>query len=80
MLGERRRIGVALGGTQPQPRNAFGKRHGAGHAIENRHPNRSLQILREVRHPCTAEHDRFGAILDERALDLVLDGAARLRA
>src|SRR5262245_6694608 len=48
VLGERRGIGVALGGTQPQPRNAFGKRHGANHAIENRDTDRLLQIARKI--------------------------------
>jgi hypothetical protein len=78
VLGERRGIGVALGGTQPQARNALGQRHSAGHAVENRDTNRPLEITRQVRHTGATEHDRFGAILGERAFDLVLDGPARL--
>ena len=80
VFGKWRGIGVALGGAQPEPRNAFGKRHGAGHAVENRDTNRLLQIARKIRHPGATEHDRFRAVVERErnlAAELCFGAGAR---
>ena len=79
-LGERRRVAVAFRCREPDPDQAFGKAHRAGHPIKHRNAGLLCQIVRKIRHAGAPEHDRLGAILCERTLDLRFDPAPRIGA
>ena len=79
-LAERGRVGVPLGGPDPEARQSLGETDGAGDSVEHGDAGLALEIAREVGHAGAAEHDRFGAVFGERAQHLGLDRAAGRRA
>ena len=74
-LGEGRRICAALRCPKPNPDQALGESDRAGDPIDDRNAGLALEVAGEIGHAGAAEHDRLGAVLDERTLDLLLDRA-----
>src|SRR4029453_9781422 len=69
-------IPTPTGGPQTERHQAFGELHGRSHARTHGHTVLLGEGAGEVRHAGTAEHDRLGAILDERPGDLLRDALA----